>query len=45
MEPDSYDGPNADMVSLLKQLAALHDQGILTDQEFEAKKADILAKI
>jgi hypothetical protein len=32
-----------DMVTQLKQLADLHDQGILTDQEFEAQKAKILA--
>lgn len=38
-------GPKADAIDLLKQLAKLHDQGILTDQEFESKKADILAKI
>ena len=31
-----------DTASLLTQLAQLHDQGILTDEEFSAKKAQIL---
>ena len=32
-------------IYMLKQLAQLHEQGILTDQEFETKKAEVLAKI
>jgi hypothetical protein len=32
-----------DTVTQLKQLAELKDQGILTDAEFEAQKAKILA--
>ena len=36
--PDS-----GDMVSQLKELAALKDQGILTEDEFAAQKAKILA--
>ncbi|MCE3554197.1 SHOCT domain-containing protein [Pseudonocardia sp. RS11V-5] len=32
----------ADMISQLKQLAELRDQGILTDDEFAAQKAKIL---
>jgi hypothetical protein len=31
------------MVTQLKELAELKDQGILTDAEFEAQKAKILA--
>jgi transcription initiation factor TFIID subunit TAF12 len=31
-----------DMINHLKQLADLHDQGILTDEEFAAQKARIL---
>jgi Short C-terminal domain len=31
-----------DMASELQQLAQLHQQGILTDEEFAAKKAQIL---
>jgi hypothetical protein len=32
-----------DMIGQLKQLGQLHEQGILTDAEFEAQKAKILA--
>jgi hypothetical protein len=31
-----------DMFEQLKQLGALHDQGILTDEEFAAQKAKLL---
>ena len=29
----------------IAQLGQLHDAGILTDEEFAAKKADLLAKL
>ena len=32
-------------IHLLKELAELHKEGILTDEEFAAKKADLLAKL
>jgi hypothetical protein len=32
-----------DTVSQLKSLAELRDQGVLTDEEFQAQKAKILA--
>ncbi len=35
--------PATDVVGQLKELAALKDQGILTDEEFAAQKAKILA--
>ncbi|HSZ35986.1 MAG TPA: SHOCT domain-containing protein [Acidimicrobiales bacterium] len=35
--------PEKDMVTQLRELAELKDQGILTDAEFEAQKAKILA--
>jgi Short C-terminal domain len=35
--------PAPDMITQLKELAALKDQGILTDAEFEGQKAKILA--
>jgi hypothetical protein len=35
--------PQSDMIGQLKQLAELRDQGILTDEEFNAQKARILA--
>ena len=34
--------PEKDTVTQLKELADLKDQGILTDQEFQAEKAKIL---
>jgi hypothetical protein len=34
--------PQQDMVQQLKDLAALHEQGVLTDEEFAAQKARIL---
>ena len=33
-----------DKIEQLKQLGALHEQGILTDEEFAAEKAKILAR-
>jgi hypothetical protein len=35
--------PATDTITQLKELAELRDQGILTDAEFEAQKAKILA--
>lgn len=32
-------------IHLLKELAGLHKEGILTDEEFESKKAELLAKL
>ena len=34
--------PAPDPIAQLKQLAALKDQGILTEEEFSAKKAKII---
>ena len=34
--------PPADLVTQLKELAALKDQGILTQEEFDVQKARIL---
>lgn len=34
-----------DFADKLKKLAELHEQGVLTDEEFTQKKADILAKM
>ena len=47
-EPQQYAPPptagnSGDVIEQLKQLAALKDQGILTEQEFAAQKARILA--
>jgi Short C-terminal domain len=46
-EPPSADHPSgnmvADRVAQLERLAALRDSGVLTDAEFEAEKAKVLA--
>ena len=34
--------PQADPIAQLKDLASLHDQGVLTDAEFAAQKAKVL---
>ncbi len=34
--------PEADPIAQLKELAALHEQGVLTDDEFAAQKAKLL---
>ena len=34
--------PHDDSIEQLKQLAELHEQGVLTDEEFAAKKKQIL---
>ncbi len=34
-----------DLINKLKELASLKDQGILTDAEFDAQKAKILAQL
>jgi hypothetical protein len=35
-------GPTPDDIEQLKQLAALRDQGVLTEEEFAAQKAKVL---
>jgi hypothetical protein len=40
--PAAAPAPAADPIEQLKQLGALHEQGILTDEEFSAQKAKIL---
>jgi hypothetical protein len=42
-EPPPPPPPPADPVQALKDLAALHEQGVLTDAEFSAQKARILS--
>jgi hypothetical protein len=41
-EPPPPPAPTADPIEQLKELAALRQQGVLTDQEFAAQKAKIL---
>jgi putative oligomerization/nucleic acid binding protein len=40
--PPAPAAPAVDPIEQLKQLGALHEQGILTDEEFAAQKAKIL---
>ena len=35
----------ADPMDTLRKLAALHDSGLLTDEEFAEKRAEIIARI
>jgi hypothetical protein len=39
----SASGLSSDAIGRLKELGQLHDQGILTDAEFEAQKSKLLA--
>jgi Short C-terminal domain len=41
--PPAEAAPEVDPVQRLKELAQLRDQGILTDEEFAAQKAKLLA--
>ena len=41
-EPEPAAPPAPDPIQQLKELGALHEQGILTDEEFAAQKAKIL---
>ena len=41
-QPPPPAAPAADPIQQLKDLAALRDQGVLTDEEFEAQKARVL---
>lgn len=34
-----------DVAAVLRKLASLHDEGLLTDEEFAAKRAEIIARI
>ena len=37
--------PPNDAISLIEQLGKLRDNGVVTDAEFQAKKAEILARL
>ena len=41
--PPQAAAPEADPIERLRQLGELRDQGVLTQQEFEAQKAKLLA--
>jgi hypothetical protein len=37
--------PPEDVAATLRKLASLHDEGLLTDEEFAAKRAEVIARI
>lgn len=37
--------PGASPVELIRQLGALREEGLITDDEFQAKKAELLRKL
>jgi hypothetical protein len=41
-EPAAAGGLTSEAMDQLKQLSELHDQGVLTDEEFEREKAKLL---
>jgi Short C-terminal domain len=43
--PEAAAPDSDDLINKLKELATLKDQGILTDAEFDAQKAKILAQM
>ncbi len=45
MDKDDIETDVMDIPTLIAELGKLHEQGVLTDAEFSAKKAELLAKI
>lgn len=37
--------PQEDVAATLRKLATLRDEGLLTDEEYAAKRADVIAQI
>ena len=44
-QPQSQQSPQEDITQKLKKYSELKEQGVLTDQEFQKLKADLLAKM
>lgn len=44
-ETDANGGDDTDPLDRIERLAELHDQGVLTDEEFESKKQQLLDKL
>ena len=42
--PGGQAAPRRDVSKQLRQLTELHEEGVLSDEEFEAKKAELLAR-
>jgi hypothetical protein len=45
MAPQAAVHPNVDVLAQIKQLGELRDTGVLTDEEFAAKKAELLERL
>lgn len=45
MPPETAGQPHEDAAATLRKLAAMHDEGLLTDDEFAAKRAEVIARI
>jgi uncharacterized membrane protein YdbT with pleckstrin-like domain len=45
LERGEYDAQEKDIPALIRELAELRDKGILTEAEFETKKAQLLAEV
>jgi len=43
--PSAPDRSSDDVLATLERLAELHRKGVLTDQEFTAKKAELLGRL
>jgi len=43
--PHQYETNNDEVIELIKKLGELHSAGILTDEEFSSKKAELLSKL
>ena len=43
--PSSGAAPESDVASQIEKLAALHNSGVITDEEFAAKKAELLSRM
>jgi hypothetical protein len=41
----SRDQQQEDVAAVLRKLTSLHDEGLLTDEEFAAKRAEVIARI
>jgi hypothetical protein len=44
-KPAAAEDPSTDVVSQIQRLAELHTAGVLTDEEFAAKKSELLGRI
>ena len=38
-------GASTDAPGMLREVAALHDEGLLTNEEYEAKKSELLTRM